>query len=167
MKITETNRLLIRKIDSEDAKSLRDILADLEVMKYSFRGVCSAENIENYINDCLSNYATYGFGQWAVIEKQSMKLIGVCGPNPGFDGDKSIIHLASRFAVEYWGKGYASEALVAVIAFAKSILDLDCLYALVEPKNKSSVKLVLKNGFIFLKDSMYQGKALAYYKKLL
>lgn len=166
MKITETNRLLIREIHCDDVEGLRGVLSDPEVMKYSFRGICSTEDIENYINDCLSNYATYGFGQWAVVEKKNSKLIGVCGPNPGFDGDSKTIHIASRFAVGYWGKGFASEALVATIEYAKTRLNLNVIYALIEPDNVKSVKLVLNCGFEFQKNTLYKGKSLCYYRKL-
>lgn len=167
MKITETARLLIREIELEDLPSLLKILADPEVMKYSFRGVCTKVDIEHYIKDCSHNYKNHEFGQWAVIEKKSSKLIGVCGPNPCFDGDNSIIHLASRFAVNYWGKGFASEALIASMEYVKTSLHLNMMYALIEPVNERSIKLVLKYGFKFQKETVYKGRALFHYIKLL
>ena len=167
MIITETKRLLIREIDRNDSGALLTILADPEVMKYSFRGVCNSVDTENYMNDNLSHYKIHGFGQWAVIEKKSSQLIGVCGPNPGFDGDHRIIHLAARFALEFWGKGFASEALGAATEYAKTGLNLTSLYALIEPANVSSIKLVLKGGFEFQKETDYKGRALCFYQKLL
>lgn len=167
MKIAETKRLLIREVDFDDVDPLSSILSDTEVMKYSFRGVCKRADIENYVKDCLSNYKNFGFGQWAVVEKDSSKLIGVCGPNPGFDGDNEIVHFAARYALDYWGKGYASEALIATEQYSKKSLNLKKIYALVEPSNLKSIQMVMKNGFEFQKHSVYKNRTLNYYSKLL
>ena len=167
MPILETERLFIREFTLEDVDPISTVLSNPEVMKYSFRGVQSAEGINDYIKDCLANYKNHGFGQWAVIHKQSNQFVGVAGLNPGFDGDENIIHLAARFALPYWGKGYASEALKGIENYAKEVLGKKELYALIEPINKRSVKIILKNGFQFQKESIYQQRALKYYLKLL
>lgn len=167
MKIAETTRLIIREVERSDLQSLACVLSDREVMRYSFRGVRTPQEIEAYIIDCQANYKAYGFGQWAVIEKKSANLIGVCGLNPGFDGDENIIHFAARYAVDYWGKGFASETLVAAINYAKTSLNLNNVYALVEPENLKSIQLVLHLGFQFQKQSVYKERALRYYNKLL
>ena len=167
MQIAETERLIIREITMDDVNSLSVILSDKEVMKYSFRGVCSTQEIEQYVENCISNYSEYGFGQWAVIEKKSLRLIGVCGLNSGFDRDEGIIHLAARFAMAFWGKGFATEALIAVTDYAKYTLNLKSYYSLVEPDNVRSVKAVLSNDFTLQKETIYKGRALKYYIKLL
>jgi len=163
----ETERLIIREFTRDDANLLPVILSDKEVMKYSFRGLCSHKEIEEYVESCIANYSEYGFGQWAVIEKTRLKLIGVCGLNPGFDGDKSIIHLAARFAVAFWGKGFASEALIAITNYAKYTLKLKSYYSLVEPDNVRSINIVLAKGFKFQKATIYKNKVLNHYIKLL
>ncbi len=167
MKIAETERLIIREIESSDLTSLAKVLSNQDVMRYSFRGVCSPKQIENYIEDCQTNYKQYGYGQWAVIIKSKQELIGVCGLNPSFDGNKNIIHIATRFAVAYWGKGLASEALKVVLKYTKIKLKLRKLYTLVEPANVRSVKAVLNNDFKFEKETMYKSRALNYYVRLL
>jgi len=167
MKIIETTRLAIREINWGDRESLADILSDKEVMYYSFKGVCTPVEIENYIVDCQTNYKTNGFGQWAVIDKLHQKLIGLCGINNDFNGDFSIKHVNYRFAVNFWGKGFATEALSAVIEVAKYRFSLEELYALIEPENKASVIIAANQGFQFDKEALYQESVLAYYRKLL
>ncbi len=167
MKIVESERLYLREITMNDTESLFAVLSDREVMRYSFRGVCSRKEIENYIEDCIINNKKYGLAQWAVIQKKNNAFIGVCGLNPGFNGDKSIIHIAARFTVASWGMGFASEALKAVLGYAKSTLKLKRVFALVEPANKRSVNIVLNNAFKLQKQSVYKQKALNYYLRLL
>ncbi len=167
MKIIETTRLVIREVNIADLDLLADILSDAEVMRYSFRGVCTPSEIDNYIIDCQANYKTNGFGQWAVIDKSNQKFIGLCGINNGFNGDLAIKHVNYRFAVSSWGRGFATEALSAVMEVAKNRYSLKELYALIEPENKASLKIALNQGFEFDKETIYKKKILAYYRKLL
>jgi len=167
MKIIETARLVIREVNIADLGSLADILSDAEVMRYSFRGVCTPAEIDNYIMGCQANYKANGFGQWAVIDKSNQKLIGLCGINNGFNGDLVIKHVNYRFAVSSWGKGFATEALSAVTETAKNRYSLKQLYALIEPENKASLKIALNQGFEFERETMYKERVLAYYRKLL
>ena len=47
----------------------------------------------------------------------------------------------------YEGRGYASEAVAAVIAYARDVLGLVRLTAYYEPANVRSERLLLRNGF--------------------
>ena len=165
--ITETERLYIREFKMQDAESLSIILLNTEVMKYSFRKIHSIEDIESYIKDCLYNYKKNGFGQWAVLDKKSSKLIGICGLNAGFNQDNAITHINYRFTVNSWGKGLASEAIKAVINYSKTVLKFKILYALIEPINEKSVTLALKHSFYAEKETMYRERKLVVYKKVL
>ena len=165
--ILETERLFIREFNINDVESISDILLDSKVMKYSFRSINSLKDIEFYIENCLHNYKKFGFGQWAVINKTTSQLIGVCGLNSGFNGDQTIIHINYRFAKAYWGQGFASEALKSVINYALEIQKLKILYALIEPDNVKSVSIAHNHNFQYLKESIYRGRKLVYYKKIL
>ncbi len=165
--ITETERLFIREFNMQDTKSLSIILLNPEVMKYSFRDICSTKDIESYIESCLYNYKKYGFGQWAVIDKKNSQLIGICGLNYGFNKDNTITHVNYRFAVSSWGKGFALEALKAIINYSKIVLKLNILYALIEPVNVKSVSLALNCGFKPEREVIYKERKLVFYKKVL
>ncbi len=117
--------------------------------------------------DCQATYKANGFGQWAVIDKSKQQLIGLCGVNNGFNGDLAIKHVNYRFAVSSWGKGFATEALNAVMEVAKNRYSLKELYALIEPENMASLKIAINQGFMFDKETIYKERGLAYYRKLL
>jgi len=167
IQITETERLFIREFNIKDTASLSTILLNPEVMRYTFRNISSIKDIESYIENCLYNYKKYGFGQWAVTDKISTQLIGICGLNSGFNGDNTIIHVNYRFAKEQWGHGFASEALRFVINYAKIVLKIEMVYALVEPDNDKSIKLAQNHGFQFEKETIYRERKLMFYKRII
>ncbi len=53
------------------------------------------------------------FGQLAVYEKGSNKLIGLCGLHHSDDG----IEISYMFFPEFWGKGFAREAILASVDY--------------------------------------------------
>ena len=163
--IAETERLFIRPFNMNDIELLSTILLDAKVMKYSFRNISSRKDIKVYIQSCLDSYREYDFGQWAVINKSDLQLIGICGLNQGFNGDDSIIHINCRFAVSSWGKGLASEALKAVIQYSKNSLNLKIVYALIEPANSKSIEITKNHGFTYEKETIYKTRKLSFYKR--
>lgn len=50
---------------------------------------------------------------------------------------------------DHWGKGYATEALEAVVQYAHNDLDLNRLEAWASVGNEASERVLLKNGFQF------------------
>lgn len=167
MQIITTERLIIREFTIDDNSTLASVLSDKEVMKYSFRGVCNPKEIALYIENCIVNYNKYGFGQWAVIEKQTNQLVGACGLNNGFDSNDDIVHINYRFSVNTWGKGFASEAVKAIMAYSRTELNIELLYALIEPENNESIRLALNQGFQYQKETVYRGRPLKHYIKSL
>jgi RimJ/RimL family protein N-acetyltransferase len=51
---------------------------------------------------------------------------------------------------DYWGKGLASEAIRAVIAYALSPPGLARLAAVVQTENRAAARVLEKNGFTFV-----------------
>jgi RimJ/RimL family protein N-acetyltransferase len=75
----ETPRLILRDFQPEDLHQLAPILANPNVMKFSLTGVLSVSQVGAKIDNFISSYKEFGFGKWAVIFKESNKLIGYCG----------------------------------------------------------------------------------------
>ena len=75
----ETQRLILREFQPEDFRELAAILADQQVMKFSPTGVLSISQTQEKIESFITSYKKFRFGKWAVILKQSNKLIGYCG----------------------------------------------------------------------------------------
>ena len=83
--------------------------------------------------------------------RQSSKLIGTCGFNNWVAYDHSAI-IGYELAPEFWGKGYATEAIHKIISAAYNDelqIHVNRIEASVVPGNIASEKVLKKNGFIF------------------
>lgn len=77
--VLETERLYLRELTTNDAKSFYLLNLDDDVIKYTgdkaFKNIESAkEFLQNY-----NNYKKYGFGRWAVISKENKQFLCWCG----------------------------------------------------------------------------------------
>ncbi len=155
--IVETKRLSIRQITNEDAINLSKVLADPIVMEYSTVGVHTEEQIYDYIANCKNQYYLNGYGHWAIYNSITNEFVGVCGLNKHKVDTDDIIHINYRLATDQQGKGYAVESTFGVLDFAKNSLKLKAVHALIESANITSVKVVNRTGFQFIKSSVFRG----------
>jgi len=165
--IVETERLCIRQITNDDAKNLSKVLADPLVMQYSTVGVHTKEQIHDYIDNCLNQYELNGYGHWAIYNTITDEFVGVCGLNKHKVDTDDVIHINYRLATNQQGKGYAVESTLGVLAFAKKSLKLKTVHALIESANISSVKVVNRTGFKFIKSSVFRGFKIDIYQVVL
>jgi len=165
--VVETERLCIRKITNADAQELSKVLADPIVMKYSTVGVHCEEQILAYIANCQKQYSVNGYGHWAIYDSSNSEFIGVCGLNKHKIDSAEVIHINYRLATNQQGKGYAIESVLGILDFAKNSLKLKAIYALIEPENTSSVKVVNRTGFQYIKASTFRGFKIDVYQVIL
>lgn len=154
--IFETNRLLVRELTLFDAKALQPIFSDPEVMRFSVRGLLSDSEIIQHIHTNIAKYGKSHFCRWAVVEKHSKTLIGVCGISKDSAESREIIHLNYRLATPYWGQGFATELVTALAKYCNDI-GVSPLYALIEPANTASIRVVSKSGFTAQGGLLYKG----------
>lgn len=77
--ILETNRLLLRELNPDDAENFYRLNVNPNVIKYTGN---SAFKDSQEARDFLENYQDYnlnGYGRWAVINKEMNIFIGWCG----------------------------------------------------------------------------------------
>jgi [ribosomal protein S5]-alanine N-acetyltransferase len=150
----ETERLLLREMEQEDAPEL--FLLDTEeiVLRY-LPGVpvpASAEDTKHLITYVQEQYKRNGTGRLSLILKESNELIGWCGiklvDDHTLNGRTNYYDLGYRLRSVFWGKGYAGEAAVPCIDFAFQQLKLPELHATVMQGNVASSRLLLRKGFV-------------------
>jgi ribosomal-protein-alanine N-acetyltransferase len=161
----ETDRLLLRMFKLDDLDNLSQIYADAEVMKYlSGRPLTRAET-EGWLKYFLDGWESYGFGWWAVTLKDSNELIGHCGLQ--FINVTPEVEVTYGLATAYWRMGLASEAARASLRYGFEELALDRIYALADPGNDGSHRVMERVGMTYdkseyYKDNLYEGD-LVYY----
>ncbi|WP_405111734.1 GNAT family protein [Paenibacillus sp. FSL K6-1217] len=147
--ITElrTERLILRQMSTADSASLFTIWSDPEVTRFmnisSFTDESQAvEMIELLGKLAAENQAI----RYSIIKAESEQIIGSCGFN-SLDNDNAKTEIGYDLGREFWGKGYVSEALLALIDYAFNTLNFNRVEAKVEPANINSIKVLQRLNF--------------------
>lgn len=95
-----------------------------------------------------NQFAANGWGFWALEDKESKQLLGMCGIAPViWDAPFGpSVELSWRLSSQWQGKGLAKEAAQASIHFGLKMLKLDRLIAFTVPANSSSWGLMERLG---------------------
>lgn len=157
MQIMETSRLNLRYLTSRDAEALLPILGDPEVMRFSIIGVHNKKQIKQFIEQRLLSYLEYGFGLYALINKQNKELIGYCGFFIQSIEKQREVEIGYRLAKKYWGQGLATEAAQAVLEYGKKRFNFQRFVCLIDSQNIRSVRVATKLGMKLEKKIIYYG----------
>jgi ribosomal-protein-alanine N-acetyltransferase len=143
----ETRRLRLREFTITDAPFiLRQLNEPSFIENIADRGIRDLQQAAVHLESGpISSYRAHGFGLWAVVEKYSGNLIGMCGlvKRPHLEHPD----LGYAFLPEHFGQGFAYEAGTACMAAARNDFALPRLLAIVNPGNVPSRRLLEKLGF--------------------
>jgi RimJ/RimL family protein N-acetyltransferase len=145
MVVAETERLVIRRMSTDDAGFMLQILNEPSFLEFiGDRGVRTIEDARNYIlNGPLDMYAQRGFGFYLVELRETGSPIGFCGLAKRDYLDDVDIGFA--FLPAYWRCGYAFEASHAMLQHARQ-LGLARVVATARKENLRSTNLLVKLG---------------------
>lgn len=144
MNIFETDRLIVREFDVDDAPMIFELVNEPGWKKYiGDRGIKTLDDARDYIESLVGSYTKNGFGLWAVELRDTRELVGMCGLlNRDTLEDIDIgFALLSKFE----GRGYAREAAMATLDFARA-LGIKRLVAITTQDNQRSGDLLEKIG---------------------
>lgn len=145
--VIETERLILRQLQQEDADDLYVILSDPVTMQYYPRPYTKQET-KDWIERSIKSYQEKGYGLWAVILKENNIFIGQCGISDQNINGKVVPEIGYQIYRTFWNKGYGTEAARASLQFGFNDLDLDEIYIHTYIKNLPSIKIAEKLGMI-------------------
>jgi [ribosomal protein S5]-alanine N-acetyltransferase len=152
----QTTRLHLCPITQSDFEDTWLLQSDPAVMHYIRPAETNPSDVQTRVDKWIEyhqnnpNYTVYSL---KLIE--SGEFIGYAViRHVEFQVDQEI-ETGYCLAKKYWQQGYATEALLALITYAKS-LQLTQLVAFINPKNSASKHVLEKCGFVF------SGKKMAY-----
>ena len=158
MQIPDSNRLTFRLMGNDDAQALWELDQDPAVMHFINGGKPnSMDTISKVFLPRMQAYTDKqkGWGIWQVSDRNTQKYLGWVLVRPmGFFTDEpkfNDLELGWRFFQKSWGKGYATEAAIAIkdtIATPKSI---DYVSALAVEDNHGSIGVMKKMGMNFIR----------------
>jgi RimJ/RimL family protein N-acetyltransferase len=149
LRVLETDRLIVRWMSADDAPFILELVNEPSWLRFiGDRGVRTLDDAREYIRKGpVDMYARLGFGLYVTERKADGVPIGICG----LLKRESLEDVDLGFAnlPRFWGKGYAYEAALAVMAYGRSVFGLKRIVAVTSPGNDPSVKLLEKLGFRF------------------
>jgi [ribosomal protein S5]-alanine N-acetyltransferase len=149
--ILNTERMVLRQFDLEDADFIIQLLNDPGWLKYiGHRNIHTLEAARSYLQDKLmKSYAEHGFGLSHVSLRETGESIGMCGILKRDSLEHPDIGFA--FLEPHAGKGYGYEMATAVLRHARETLNIHTVQAIVVDYNPASIRLLEKIGMAMQK----------------
>lgn len=141
-----TDRLLLRSLCTTDAGSIFAYRSLPEVCLYQSWNPQTRKDVGSFIkNQSTLEFNTPGWYQIAITLGKDGSLIGDCGIHIN-ETDERIVEIAITIAPESQSKGYATEALKALLNLLFLELKKHRVYASVDPRNLPSMELFRRIG---------------------
>jgi RimJ/RimL family protein N-acetyltransferase len=140
-------RLSLRWLTGSDVDALYTVFSDPEVMRYwswlpwTERG--QAVELLESIEEGFRNQTLF---QCGIARREDDRVIGTCSLY-NFDLGNRRAEIGYILGRAYWGKGYATEALTALIEYVFQTFSLHRIEADVDPRNAASIRLLERLGF--------------------
>jgi ribosomal-protein-alanine N-acetyltransferase len=116
----------------------------------------SPAQIADSLADVIAEYATPGLGNYAVVEKDTTKIIGHCGLHRGREPDIAV-ELDCLIVRDRWKLGYGAEAAAAVIKDAVLGAHFGAISAVARGENQAAIALMRKLGMSYVRDRIRFG----------
>jgi RimJ/RimL family protein N-acetyltransferase len=142
-----TPRLLVRPWRDQDFEPYAAMNADPRVMEY-FPSVVSRDESRVRFERGNARMAERGYGLWPVEVAGGAPFIGIVGlTDPDFQAPfMPAVEIGWRLAADHWGRGYATEAARAVLAFGFERLALPEIVSFTTVANVRSRRVMEKLG---------------------
>jgi RimJ/RimL family protein N-acetyltransferase len=135
--ILVTERLLLRELEGDDVDSLSEVLSDPVSMRY-YSAPFDRDRVAAWIEWARLSYRENGFGLWGLIRRSDGRFLGDCGPMLQPVDDELIREVGYHIVPAEQGRGYATEAARASIAWVFANTGFDVVCSIVSPENAPS-----------------------------
>jgi RimJ/RimL family protein N-acetyltransferase len=142
-----TERLLLRRSSAEDAETISAYRSDPDVNRYQGWKRTDPEGVRREIEE-MAGRAPGEAGGWvqlSVEERGSGLLVGDVGLSLA-EAEPGVIKVGYTIAPEFQGRGYGTEAVRALVAYALDTLGADIVRAYTDAENVPSIRVAEKVG---------------------
>ncbi len=145
-----TDRMLLRAMTPADFDDYATMWLDPRVT--TFIGGAPRPRDESWRRFCqgVGLWNLFGYGYWLFTLRETGAMIGVGGLAQFERGMPQLVGFPEAgwaFAADYWGKGYASEAVASITRWSDAVLPNPEVRCIIAPDNVPSIRVAEKNGF--------------------
>lgn len=150
----ETQRLKFRRYRDDDFDYLFSLLSDSAMVRYIGDGnIKDGKETATFLEWIYSTYSVGSdMGLMIIVRKDDQSLIGHAGLVPQMIDGVEELEIGYWVSRKNWGKGYATEAALALRDYGLINLDKNRLISLIQPKNMASKRVASKIGMNFDKE---------------
>jgi RimJ/RimL family protein N-acetyltransferase len=134
--------------------------ADPVVTRYLGQSFTEEESWTRFLR-YVGHWNLLGFGYWVVEERSTGNFVGEIGFADYKRNIESSLNLAPEIgwvlAAESHGKGYATEAVRAAVAWGEKHFESSRTTCIIRPDNVASIRVAEKCGYRELQQTTYKG----------
>jgi RimJ/RimL family protein N-acetyltransferase len=147
----DTERLTLRRSEPDDAGEIAVYRSDPIVRRYQGWGLTDAATVRRQIEEMADRLPGEpgGWVQFTVLERDGGRLVGDVGLSQA-DGEPGVILVGYTIDPRFQGRGYATEAVRALVAYAFDTLGADLVRAYASAENVPSHRVVEKSGLTLM-----------------
>ena len=167
--ILETGRLRLRPFRAADLEPMAASLADPEVVRHLSGKPQSREDSWRRLLAVPGQWIMLGYGYWSVERRDDGVWLGQIGfadfkrdMTPSIEG---LPEMGWIFARHGQGRGYASEAAAAALAWADEVLHAPEIVAIISPENAPSIRVARKAGFEDCSEARYRDETVLLFRR--
>ena len=147
--ILRTKNLVLRQFETGDAENMFNNWAnDRVVTRYlTWLPHTDMEVTRNVVRIWANGYKDSNFYQWAIQERGGQ----VIGSISLFDICEEVGRCETGYCIGryYWGRGYMTETLSAVVRFGLETVGFDRIQAMHDVRNPASGRVMIKSGLAY------------------
>lgn len=158
--VLETERLILRGHRADDFADCLALWTDPGVTRFIGGRPSTQEELWGRLLRYIGHWDLLGFGYWVVVEKATESFIGEIGfadfkrvIEPSLDG---IPEAGWALSPQAHGKGYATEALRAVLAWGDKHFGPIRTACIISPENAPSIRVAEKCGYREFQHTTYK-----------
>ena len=140
----QTARLHLRQFKHDDWVSLHEHYSDPECTKFTFRRALTEGESWRAMCSMVGHWTIRGYGPFAAVEANTGKVIGAVGL--WYPNDWPEPEIKWALSRQFWGKGYASEAVRAIQSPAYRHLGNKAPISFINAENEPSIRLAVAVG---------------------
>jgi RimJ/RimL family protein N-acetyltransferase len=143
----ETDRLRLRRSRPDDAEAISRYRSDPEVNRQQGWERTDAEGVRRDIEEMAARAPGEGGGwvQFTVEERDGGRLVGDVGLSPA-DGEPGVIKVGYTIDPAFQRRGYATEAVRALVDYALGTLGAEVVRAYASADNAASIRVAERVG---------------------